>query len=244
VAYQVTKRIKGRDYRYRVERAGDPGTGRAGLRWTYLGKVEDGVLVAPARSANRRVTHAEIVAVTAKLLEAREASRVTVAVIAHHAGISPGTFYRHFADRESALAAALTALCERCFADLPALDAPLGTREAERGRLSGWFEALQRAVLRGRAFRWFLTTTAHGKLEAALREAAFQADPRVFLADYFRRLDDAGLAHIGQPVDLANAMMRLHASVVRDMALHHASEDAAAEHWAAVFPVIGRAVFG
>ena len=124
MSYEVTKRIKGRDYRYRVESARDPESGRAGTRWIYLGKLENGALVAPVRSVSRRVTHDEIVAVTAKLLESRDASRVTVSVIAHHAGISPGTFYRHFDDRDAAFSAALTALCEQCFDALPALDPP------------------------------------------------------------------------------------------------------------------------
>jgi hypothetical protein len=113
MSYEVTKRIKGRDYRYRVESAQHPETGRAATRWTYLGKLEDGELIAPTRSVAKRVTHDEIVAVTAKLLETRDASRVTVSVITHHAGISPGTFYRHFADRDAAFGAALTALCEQ-----------------------------------------------------------------------------------------------------------------------------------
>jgi AcrR family transcriptional regulator len=243
LSYEVTKRIKGRDYRYRVESARDPETGRAGTRWVYLGKLENGELVAPVRSVSRRVTHDEIVAVTAKLLESRDASRVTVAVIAHHAGISPGTFYRHFEDRDAAFGAALTALCEQCFDTLPPLDPPAGSGADERARLNGWFEALHQAVLRGRAFRWFLTSAGHDKLETALAAASLRIDPRALLATYFRTLHDAGLARIGDAETLANGIIRLHASIVRDMALHGDAEAGAAERWAAVFPVIERAVF-
>jgi AcrR family transcriptional regulator len=220
LAYEVTKRIKGRDYRYRVESARDAETGRAGTRWTYLGKLEGGELIAPARSVARRVTHDEIVAVTAKLLEARDASRVTVSVITQHAGISPGTFYRHFADRDAAFGAALTALVERCFDDLPALDPPALSLERERLRLSGWFEALHQAVLRGRALRWFLTTAGHDKFETLIRQSALRVDPRGLLTDYFRLLHRAGLARIGDAETLANGVMRLNASIVRDMVLH------------------------
>jgi AcrR family transcriptional regulator len=242
MAYEVTKRIKGRDYRYRVESARNPETGRAGTRWVYLGKLEGGKLVAPARSVSRRVTHDEIVAVTAKLLESRDASRVTVAVIAHHVGISPGTFYRHFADRDSAFTAALAVLCERCLDDLPALDPPVGTLDAERRRLNGWFEALHHTVLRGRALRWFFTTGGHEKLAAAIRDSALRIDPRAPLSRYFRALDAAGLAQIGDADELAHGMMRLHASVMRDMALSGDVESGAAR-WAEVFPVLERAVF-
>jgi AcrR family transcriptional regulator len=243
LSYEVTKRIKGRDYRYRVESARDPESGRAGTRWIYLGKLENGALVAPVRSVSRRVTHDEIVAVTAKLLESRDASRVTVSVIAHHAGISPGTFYRHFDDRDAAFSAALTALCEQCFDALPALDPPAGTDADERRRLNGWFEALHQAALRGRAFRWFLTSAGHDKLEIALASTTLRIDPRALLAKYFRTLHDAGLARIGDAETLANGILRLHAAMVRDMALHGVAEAGAAERWAAVFPVIERAVF-
>lgn len=242
VSYEVTKRIKGRDYRYRVESARDPQTDRTGVRWTYLGKLEDGELIAPARSAGRRVTRDEIVAVTAKLLEARDASRVTVAVIAQHAGISAGTFYRHFVDRNAAFGAALTALCEQCFDELPALDPPVGSLDGERARLNAWFETMHRVVLRGRALRWFLTTSAHDVFEAVIRQRPLRTDPRAMLARYFRLLDDAGIARIGDAETLANGVLRLNASIVRDMALR-GEGDNTAERWAEVFPVIERAVF-
>jgi AcrR family transcriptional regulator len=244
VSYEVTKRIKGRDYRYRVESARHPETGRAATRWTYLGRLEDGELIAPARTVAKRVTHDEIVAVTARLLETRDASRVTVSVITHNAGISPGTFYRHFADRDAAFGAALTVLCEQCFDDLPALDPPALSLEDERARLNAWFEALHEAVLRGRALRWFLTSAGHDKFAALIGQSELRIDPRAILTDYFRLLHDAGLARIGDAETLANGVMRLDASMVRDMALHHDLEaGAASERWAEVFPVIERAVF-
>jgi AcrR family transcriptional regulator len=240
VAYEVTKRIKGRDYRYRVETTHDPDAGR-GTRWVYLGKLEDGHVVAPTRSTSRRVTHDEIVAITAQLIEARDASRVTVAVIAHHAGVSPGTFYRHFADRDTALAAAIAHLSERRLRELPSLDAPAGTFAEERARLNRWFEGLNDAVLRGRAFRWYLTTAVHDKLAESVRVTAQRSDPRVPLAAYLRMLDGAGLARIDDFDALANGLMTMHASVVRDIAQHDDAD--AAARWADVFPVIERAVF-
>jgi AcrR family transcriptional regulator len=243
VSYEVTKRIKGRDYRYRVESARHPETGRAATRWTYLGKLEDGELIAPARSVARRVTHDEIVAVTAKLLETRHASRVTVSVITQHAGISPGTFYRHFPDRDAAFGAALIALCEQCFDDLPALDPPVRSLEDERRRLNAWFEALHRAILRGRALRWFLTTPGHDKFAALIRQGELRVDPSALLATYFHLLHDAGLARIDDAQAVANGIMRLNASIVRDMALHNDLEAEAVARWSEVFPVIDRAVF-
>lgn len=244
MAYEVTKNIKGHEYRYRVEPARNAETGRTGTRWTYLGKVSGGELIKPARSGIRRLMRNEIVAVIANLLESRDASRVTVGVISYHAGISPGTFYRHFTDRDAAFGAALTLLCDECFGALPALDAPLATAGDERRRLNGWFEALHRAALRGRAFRWFLTSPDHDKLEAIVQRSALRNDPRALLARYFRELDAAGLARIADPPALAHGVMTLQSSVLRDMALHGDGEADAALRWAEVFPVIERAIFG
>jgi AcrR family transcriptional regulator len=241
MAYEVTKRIKGRDYRYRVESAPNPDTGRAGSRWVYLGKVERGVVVAPARSRQSRVTHDEIVATTAKLLETRDASRVTVAVIAQFAGISAGTFYRHFSDRDAAFSAALALLTDTALQGLPPLEAPIGTRDAERARLDGWFRGLHRAVLQGRAFRWILTTTGRDKLFESVRRAERRIDPQVLLSDYFRALNAAGVAHIDDPDGLARGLMTVHGSVARDIALHDDAD--AAQRWSDIFPVIERAVF-
>ena len=241
MAYEVTKQIKGRDYRYRVETTRDPQTGRGRTRWVYLGKLENGRVIAPVRVATRRVTHDEIVAITANLIESRDASRVTVAVIAQHAGISPGTFYRLFADRDSALAAAIAHLSDRALGELPTLDAPIGTFEEERVRLNGWFQGLIAAVLHGRAFRWYFTTAVHDKLADTVRHTADHIDPRAVLAAYLRRLSDAGLSRIADADAFANSLMTLQQPIVRDIVLHDAAD--AAARWANIFPVIERAVF-
>lgn len=241
MAYEVTKRIKGRDYRYRVEATRDAQSGRGGTRWVYLGKLEDGRVIAPARRTMRRITRDEIIAITAHLIEVRDASRVTVAVIAKHAGISPGTFYRQFSDHDSALAAAIGYLSDRALAELPPLDVKIGTFAEERARLNRWFEGLNDAVLHGRAFRWFLTHPAHDKLAQSIRNATGQVDARALLAAYFQRLGDAGLARIDDAAALANSLMTLHWPIVRDIALHDDAD--AAARWADIFPVIERAVF-
>jgi AcrR family transcriptional regulator len=167
---------------------------------------------------------------------------VTVAVIAHHAGISPGTFYRHFADHDAAFTAALATLAEQCVEELPALDVPVGTRDAERARFDHWFAALHRAVVSGRAFRWFMTVGAHDKLEAAIVQS-LRIDPRALLAGYFRRLEAAGVTRIGDADALANGVLRLHAAVARDIVLNGDAEAGTPGRWAEVFPVIERAVF-
>ena len=66
MAFETTKRIKGRDYRYRVEAYRDPQMGKRKTRWQYLGAVED----------------------CAALLRFRVPSNLTVPIIAKSAGVS------------------------------------------------------------------------------------------------------------------------------------------------------------
>jgi AcrR family transcriptional regulator len=242
LAYEVTKRIKGREYRYRVEGVRDPKTGRTRSHWQYLGRLEGDDVIAPARPGHPRVTRDELIAVTAKLLETRDASRVTVSVIAGDAGVSPGTFYRHFHDRQSALRAAIAHLCDGLLEELPSLDGRIGTRVDERDRLFGWFTAFQRAALRGRAFRWLLANPARSKEIVETGRGSIAEEAQRLLSDYLRRLHASGRATIASPDELAAALLRLHVSIVREMALTNDAADAASR-WAEVFPVIERAVF-
>jgi AcrR family transcriptional regulator len=241
LAYEVTKQIKGHGYRYRVEGIRDPATGRTRSHWQYLGRIEGDDVIAPARTQTTRVTRDEIVKATARLLETRDASRITVSVIAQRAGVSAGTFYRIFGDRRSALGAAVAHLCDGLVRELPTLAGPIGTRDAERERLFNWFAALHRAVLDGRAFRWFLTSAARDTYRAAADAATMANDLQRTLAAYLRRLHASSCAHIGDPDALSAALLRIHFSFVRDLAI--TEEDDAPSRWSEVFPVIERAVF-
>ena len=243
MSYEVTKRIKGRDYRYRVESYRDPASGSQRTRWKYLGKLDGNGAVAPGRASAPRVSREDIIAVMARLLETRDASRITVSVIAHHAGISAGTFYRHFSDRSSALSLALASLAGDYVAALPSLAAPIQSLDEERARLNAWFGALHHAVLHGRAFRAFLTSPEDETLDNAIHFADPASDPQMVLAEYLRSLQEAHLAYFDDADALAESLMRLHFAVVRDMAMHNDRDDAAATRWALIFPVIERAVF-
>ncbi len=242
MSYEVTKRIKGHDYRYRVEGVRDPETGRTRSHWQYLGRLEGDDVIAPARVATRRVTRDELVAVTARLLETREASRVTVSVIAHRAGVSSGTFYRHFHDRRSALGAAVAYLGDALLAQLPPLGGRLASYDDERERLAGWFASLNRATLDGRALRWFLTQADEATQKVVEDGFSVVDDLRRLLREYLERLNAHERAHIADPDALAAALLRLHLSVVRDQASIDDPAEAASR-WAEVALVIERAVF-
>lgn len=220
MTYEITKLIKGHPYRYAVEGFRDPQTGRSRARWTYLGRVVGESVVAPARERGAGVTRDELTAVVARLLESRDPSHLTVGVIAQHAGISPGTFYRHFPTRQAALGAAFDRLCEPLIAALPLTSATLGSEADERERLRNWFGRLERALRRGRA----------------LQRLVQPADRPVLverLAAYLRALDGAGLVAIDDPAALGVSLLRLHASVA----------PATPGEWTAVWPLVERAIF-
>jgi AcrR family transcriptional regulator len=241
VAYEGTREIQGRAYRYRVKTVRDPVSGRDRAELHFVGRVKNGRLVAPARSAD--VTRDELVAMVAELLDTRDASRVTITVIAQHAGISIDGFYRCFSDRRDALAAALALVCGPVLEGLPSLAGPVGTSADERSRLAGWFAALHRAVLRGRAFRWLVTGADVETSHATLAQLPSGIDPQHNLAAYLDRLHAAGHAEAADGDALATALLGLHAASVRDLALQNEAADAV-RRWAMVLLVIERAVFG
>jgi AcrR family transcriptional regulator len=244
VAYEVTKRISGGDYRYRVEGYRDPDTGRQRTRWQYLGRVVDGATVTPPTRRGDRTTKDTIVAATAELLEARDASRVTVAVIAKHAGISPATFYRYFADRKAAFTAALSYLCDRTISTLPSLeDHPIGTRADETGRIFTWLESLHRSMLMHRAFRWSFSNGDKSKARAHIERSLLKVDAYAMLAAYLRRLDAAGVARIDDAEQLAEAIMGVCRALIRSRANEAESEEQESVQLLAVFPLVERAVF-
>jgi AcrR family transcriptional regulator len=244
MAYEVTKRISGGDYRYHVEGYRDPETGRSRTRWQYLGRVVDGVTVTPPTRRGERVTQDKIVAATAELLESRDASRVTVAVIAKHAGISQATFYRYFRDRKAAFTAALSHLCDRTISALPSLeDHAVGTRSEESCRIFSWIESLHRSLLRQRAFRWSFSNSEHSKAKAQIERSMLKVDGYAILAAYLRRLDAAGLAHVKDADELAEAILAVCRAVIRSRPNEEEHEEEHPVELLAVFPLIERAVF-
>src|SRR5579875_1893773 len=113
MAYEVTKRIAGRAYRYRVESVRDPETGKRRSRWTYLGRAEGAAAAAPAPARRRGDARERLLDALERLLEARDLAGVTADAVAAEAGLAHGTFYRHFRDKRDAFKAALDRLRKR-----------------------------------------------------------------------------------------------------------------------------------
>ena len=127
--YEVTKHIKGHDYRYQVVSYRDPDSRKVKQSWTYVGRIDSptGSVLRKPRSDTRE----RIVAAILQLLDTRDIAHVTIDVIIRTAAVSRGTFYRYFPDKT----AALTAAVDRPLADAPhAADARRAVGRRRRAR--------------------------------------------------------------------------------------------------------------
>ena len=92
MAYEVTKLVNGRPYRYRVRSERDPATGKTRNRWTYLGRVDAGR--GPATLKPRPNAREALLDALERLLDRSEPGDVTAAAVSVEAGLAHGTFYR------------------------------------------------------------------------------------------------------------------------------------------------------
>lgn len=147
MAYEVTKRVGERGYRYRVEAYRDPATRRVRQRWTYLGRVLGDDLI-DARRARERGTRERIVSALLQLLDKRDLGFVTVDVIARAARVSRARFYRYFHDKNAALSAAMNTVAGEMLSSVLSLDEPISTLDEERARVARWVQAVAGVVVR------------------------------------------------------------------------------------------------
>ncbi|MGB8907541.1 MAG: TetR/AcrR family transcriptional regulator [Candidatus Cybelea sp.] len=207
MAYEVTKRIKGRDYRYAVEAYRDPESQRRKAKWTYVGAVENGAVRAPGRPSRKHVTKDDIVAAAARLLEFRDPEHVTVSVVSREAGVSRSTFYRYFPDEREFFSAALARIADDAMGSLPSLDGAARTIEEARGAFRRWYEAHYRSVGQQRAIRRALLAGERGKLAVRRAKSLMTHDPFAQLEAFLRALQEAGVAAIADARGMSRAIL-------------------------------------
>lgn len=204
MAYQVTKRIKGHDYRYVVQTYRDPDTKRRRTKWTYVGALDGEAVREPVARAPKQATKDDIVAAAAKLLEFRDLEHVTVAVVAREAGISRSTFYRHFPDEREVFTAALARMRDEAVRVIPPLDHGARTVGEARATFRRWFEAKVEAIGRLRPIRRALLDGYRGKTQLGLEcPASAEASLEAFL----RALALAGIVSIPDPAAMSRAIV-------------------------------------
>jgi AcrR family transcriptional regulator len=207
MAYEVTKRIKGRDYRYLVESYRDPQTKRRRTKWTYVGALDGDAVRTPAVRARKHVTKSDVVAAVARLLEFRDPEHVTVSVIAKEAGISRSTFYRYFPDELKVFNAAVLQICDQYLLSLPELDNSVRTPEEARATFQRWCEARFRLIGRQRAILHAISHGYRGKMPLRLERSLMTVDPLASLEAFLKALQVAGIATVPDAQGLARAIL-------------------------------------
>jgi AcrR family transcriptional regulator len=239
MAYEVTKKVGRRAYRYRVESYRDPESSKVRSRWTYLGVVAgDGAGVAPAKRANSADTRERLILAFEELVADLPYRDLTAGTVATKAGLAHGTFYRYFSDKRSLLIAAIARVRAELDRVHPDFGSPIGTRAQERARLRTWILALYRWPGRNPGlYRAFVDAhdadeelREHKRLRVAERAAQLTA--------YFERLNAAGIAEIEHPDVLASALTTLVNGSLRELFTTGASSGEAG-----IAEIFDRAVF-
>jgi AcrR family transcriptional regulator len=207
MAYQVTKRIKGRDYRYVVESYRDPQTKRRKTKWTYVGALDGDSVRTPVVRARKRVTKGDVIAAVARLLEFRDPEHVTVSVIAREAGISRSTFYRYFPDELKVFNAALSQIRDQFLLSLPELDCSVQTAGEGRATFHQWCEARFRLIGRQRAIMHAISQGYRGKMPLRLERSLLSEDSRASLEAFLKALQVAGITAIPDAAGLSRAIL-------------------------------------
>jgi AcrR family transcriptional regulator len=169
MAYEVTKLVNGRAYRYGVRSERDPASGKTRNRWTYLGRGDahaQTATVKPRRNAREALLEA-----LERLLDRSDVGELTAAAVSVEAGLAHGTFYRYFRNRDDAIRALAERLRNSKQPELHSLDHPPADVAAAREACRAWTGALLRT-----------RTQHHGVVRALLALATQDAELRaVFL---------------------------------------------------------------
>jgi AcrR family transcriptional regulator len=220
MAYQVTKRVGNRAYRYEVTTHRDPQSGRRKTVWTYLGRdPQTGEAAGPARST---VRDAVLDALTALLSESGYEG-ITVDALARRAAISKATFYRHFKDKREAF----FALFERTGDRLnPASVFRLeGDADAERAKIC---EQVRRIAthppIRNGLARAFVEMQFKDP-EIARRWEEFAGFRERLWRDYIESVNRRGIGYGDDPATLAQVLSILAEGVRQLVALRGSTLD-------------------
>lgn len=168
MAYEVTKLVNGRPYRYQVRSERDPATGKVRNRWTYLGRG-DSSAKSPAAKPRPNARQALLDALE-RLLDRSDPNEVTAGAVSVEAGLAHGTFYRYFRNRDDAIHGLTERLRAELALDLGQLDDPPADAASARAALRAWTGGLLRARMKH-----------HGLVRALYALAAHDEDMRDML---------------------------------------------------------------
>jgi AcrR family transcriptional regulator len=240
MAYEVTKLVNGRPYRYSVRSERDPDTGKTRNRWTYLGRGAGGraaVAAKPRPNAREALLDA-----LERLLDRSDPGDVTAAAVSIEARLAHGTFYRYFRNRVDAIRALTDRLRSARAADLAGVDVPPADVAAARAALRAWTGALLRAKIEHHGLvRALIALAAQDpELRAAFRErrAGYTRRFTAWLSDLAAR----AIVDLPDPVVTATVLFSMLDGIGRDAVT--AGEPLEEAQVSAAVDLVERAVFG
>jgi AcrR family transcriptional regulator len=241
MAYEVTKQIGGRAYRYGVESVRDPQTGKRRNRWTYLGRAEQGAAAVPARRPRTNARERLLDAVE-RLVAGSDFAALTADAIATEAGLAHGTFYRHFRDKRDALRGALDRIRERGGPVIDSLRDDVETAVEARAAI----RSLVERILRAPAEHPALLRAYYGLV---LRDEEVASDRRerrgrtiARLSEHLAALASRGLIHVADVEATSTALFAMLDGFYREAIVDGVPLDE--RRIAAAADVTERAVFG
>ena len=240
MAYEVTKLVNGRPYRYRVRSERDPASGKLRNRWTYLGRGDGGRT--PAAVKPRSNAREALLDALERLLERSEPGAVTAAAVSVEAGLAHGTFYRYFRNRVDAIRALADRLRSARAVELGLLDDPPANATDARAALRAWTGALLRARTehQGLVRAWYALAARDAEIRAAGRER--RDSYARLLAGWLRDLTDRAIAPVTDP-EAAGAVLFAMLDGIGHEAIA-AGEPLDESRIVAAIDLVERAVFG
>ena len=240
MAYEVTKVVNGRSYRYGVRAERDAETGKYRNRWTYLGRVTGGVAATAAKP--RPNAREALLDALERLLDRYEPDAITAGAISVEAGVAHGTFYRYFKNKIEAIHGLAARLREEKAEQFALLDQRPATRDEARTAIRLWTATHLRMQTEhpGLIRAWYALAASDPEMRAAgqLRRTTLANRLGAWLAGVVA----AGLAPPMDPLQTAAILISTIAGLGRDAAASGEPLDAA--RLAATESLVERAVFG
>jgi TetR/AcrR family transcriptional regulator len=240
MAYEVTKLVNGRPYRYRVRSERDPASGKTRNRWTYLGRGDAGG--PPAAAKPRANAREALLDALERLLDRSDPGDVTAAAVSVEAGLAHGTFYRYFRNRVAAIRALGDRLRSARAAELGLIDEPPTSVHAARAALRAWTGVLLRARTEhpGLVRALFALAARDPEIRAALVERRDGYARR--LAAWLRELADRGIVALPAPEVVSAVLFSMLDGIGREAVT--AGEPLEEAHVIVAIDLVERAVFG
>jgi len=240
MAYEVTKLVNGRPYRYRVRSERDPASGKIRNRWTYLGRGDAaGAKTPPKPRPNAREA---LLDALERLLDRSDPGDVTAAAVSIEANLAHGTFYRYFRNRVDAIRALTDRLRKGLAVELGTLDEPPADLPAAQTALRTWTRALLNARMQHPGLvRALYALAAHdAEIRSALQTR--RSDNARRLENWLNGLATRGIVALAQPDATSTVLFTMLDGIGREAVA--AGEPLEERLVDATVDLIERAVFG